>query len=126
MSPFPTWLTGFGKPKCENIRKPRDFAKKSSPPKFPKSLESLEALLGPAPDFFGVEGAGGNFDPDLGRDGPDTLGAFFAADLAARCCSCIALRCLLCSALLTVGCGLGCWEFRLSPFGAGISADELI
>jgi hypothetical protein len=80
-------------------------------------LGSLGDLLGTAPDFFGVEGVGGNFDPDLGREGPSVFGAFLAAAFAARCCSCIALRCLLCSALLVAGCGLGCCEPEASPVG---------
>jgi hypothetical protein len=99
------------------MRRPRDFSVGSSPPKLPTSLVSLGVLLEP-PDFFGVEGAGGNFDPDLGREGPGVLGALLAAALAARCCSCIALRCLLCSALLILGCGLGCCKLEASPFGA--------
>ena len=73
-----------------------------------------------------MEGVGGSFDPDLGREGPGALGTFFAATFAARCCSCIALRCLLCSALLIVGCGLGLCELEASPFGAWEEEGEFV
>lgn len=128
--PFAIWLTVLGKPKCENIRNPRELLARSSPATLAVSL-SLVGLPECCPPFSFFDVAlGAAFDPDLGRfwfafGAGRGLPAALPAALAALCCSWIALRCRLCSALLIFGCGRSCFELDASLF-SGWGLDVLM
>lgn len=103
MSPFTT-LTGLGRPKCENIRRPRALAGGATLTESPRALPLggilLVAAVGVKGSFalLGLLGAddeagarAGGFDPCFGGaplSGPPALAAAFAA----RCFSWSSLR----------------------------------
>lgn len=84
MSPFTTWPTGFGSPKCVNIRSPRDAPAPSSSPAEPTFTSlCIDVFVPPpllplaSPAIFFCDGVEGCFDFDGGAAPPVVAEVWF-------------------------------------------------